>query len=288
MKQILVFFLYTSSLKQRKQKIDFFLNLFAKQQVQFTFSFYDDLEYLISPDLFELHVAGKPLQSFDLVYFRGRKLAKEVMRVSKACEILSLQVINESGGNYTFVDKLYQKMIAFQQKVSFPKTYYSNIQESLVQKYCKAKIILGNTMVVKACNATHGNQNILIHKQSDLESINIEDAMFQEYIVNNFDYRVLVLGNIARSVAKRTRQQNGDHRNNTSLGAVESFFGPNEIDQKIVSIAESMSQALNLKIAGVDCIVDTSGKPYYLETNIAPDLTVKSIEEDAFVEYLSK
>ena len=287
MKQILVFFVYNSNLKRREQKKNFFKRLFAANDVKFTFSFYDDLEYIISPDKFELLVAGVPIQTFDVVYFRGRKLAREMTRVSKPCEIMGLKVLNDNGGKYIFIDKLFQKMVAFQQRVPFPKTYFSNIKESLVEKYRKAKDIVGLTMIVKGSDSTLGRNNMFIHSENELVDIEIEDALFQEHIVNTFDYRLNIFGNKTKVVAKRTRKDNTTHLN-YSLNNKLEFFTPEEIDQEIVQNAEKMTKALSLEIAGVDYVVGVDGQGYYLETNSAPQYKLNSIEEDAFVEYLSK
>lgn len=93
--------------------------------------------------------------------------------------------------------------------------------------------------------------------------------MLQEYIPNNGDYRVLVLGKKVLGVMKRSSQNQNEFRNNYSAGGkVEVAELPEEIKQLAVKAAE----VCGLMVAGVDVAFrnDDWEKPIIWEVNKGP------------------
>jgi glutathione synthase/RimK-type ligase-like ATP-grasp enzyme len=112
--------------------------------------------------------------------------------------------------------------------------------------------------------------------------------IIQEFIANDFDYRVLILGNKLGTVLKRSRQNKNDHRNNTALGAREDeVLSP---DKKAVDLSIEISNYLNKDVAGVDLIFDELTKQYYIiEINSKPCFTYDSevsSEVSQFTKYI--
>jgi RimK family alpha-L-glutamate ligase len=93
--------------------------------------------------------------------------------------------------------------------------------------------------------------------------------MLQEYIPNDGDYRVLVLGKKVLGVMKRTRQLPGEFRNNFSVGGlVEVAQLPEEVEKLAVKAAE----VCGLMVAGVDVAFRDNDlkKPVIWEVNKGP------------------
>jgi len=110
--------------------------------------------------------------------------------------------------------------------------------------------------------------------------------IFQEFISNDFDYRVVVANNKATSVCKRTRVED-KYRNNVALGATEEFVNVKDTPQGVIDIAVGASRALKLNWAGVDVVTDNNtNKNYVLEVNRRPGLTEKSSEIVALYTYI--
>lgn len=122
------------------------------------------------------------------------------------------------------------------------------------------------TRVFKADNLKE--LEVLVRQLRKTETEEGKRYMLQEFIQNEGDYRVLVLGEKVLGVMKRSRQKAGEFRNNFSMGGkVEIADLPEEIKQLAVKAAK----VSGLMIAGVDVIYDErSGKAYILEVNKGP------------------
>lgn len=82
--------------------------------------------------------------------------------------------------------------------------------------------------------------------------------MLQEYIENEGDYRVLVLGKKVLGVMKRTRQKKGEFRNNFSLGGKVEVV---DLPEKVKKMAVKAAEVCGLWVAGVDIIYKSKAVP---------------------------
>jgi len=73
--------------------------------------------------------------------------------------------------------------------------------------------------------------------------------MLQEYIPNDGDYRVLVLGKKVLGVMKRTQQQPGEFRNNYSAGGKVEVA---QLPEEVLQLAVRAAAVCGLMVAGVD------------------------------------
>lgn len=110
-----------------------------------------------------------------------------------------------------------------------------------------------------------------IDSQDDFAKVpdfKIVDKNNRSYLAQNYwpiseDYRVIVLGEKALGVMKRSADQKGEFRTNFSLGGkVEAV----PLSDELSELAVAASQAVLCDIAGVD-ILYHEGKPYIIEVN---------------------
>ena len=173
-----------------------------------------------------------------------------------------------------------------------PNTFFhnglkvNNENISDIEKICKLPCIYKTSL------GSLGSNVYLIDKKTDIEQTIKENGkynryIFQEFIPNTFDYRVVISNGKPESVCKRTRIKD-KFRNNVALGASEDFVNVKNVSKDILELAIQSAKALKLNWAGVDVVTDTdTGRNYVLEVNRRPGLTVKSSEISAACKYIN-
>jgi glutathione synthase/RimK-type ligase-like ATP-grasp enzyme len=175
--------------------------------------------------------------------------------------------------------------------VFVPNTFFHNGLQVDDNNILKIEKICKFPCIYKTLLGSLGAQVYLIEKKGDIEETIRENGrynryIFQEYISNDFDYRVVVANGKPISVCKRTRVNDG-YRNNVALGAKEEFFDVEDIPEPVLNIAIQSAQALKLNWAGVDVVTDKyTNKSYVLEVNRRPGLTENSSEMVAAYNYI--
>lgn len=171
--------------------------------------------------------------------------------------------------------------------VSVPNTFFHNglkindIHIDEIERICNIPCIY------KKLSGSLGSQVFLIQDKSLIYDVIRENRkynsyIFQQYIPNDFDYRVVIANELTTSVCKRTRVSDS-YRNNVALGASEEFIDIEDTPIDILELAQNASKILNLNWAGVDIVVDKeTNKNYILEVNRRPGLTENSTEISAF------
>lgn len=172
-----------------------------------------------------------------------------------------------------------------------PNTYFHNglkIDEynmSEIEEICKFPCIYKTSL------GSLGSHVFLIENKCDIEQTIKDNGkfnrfLFQEYIPNDFDYRVVVANGKPTSVCIRTRVQD-KYRNNVALGAREDFISIEDVSPVILDIAVQAAKTLKLNWAGVDVVTDKrDGRSYVLEVNRRPGLTENSSETIAAYKYI--
>jgi ribosomal protein S6--L-glutamate ligase len=89
--------------------------------------------------------------------------------------------------------------------------------------------------------------------------------LFQEYLPNDGDIRILVIGYKAIGAMKRIKPKD-DFRANISQGAKAVKF---ELNKELIKLAEGAARATQTEFAGVD-IIESKGKYYIIEVNRTP------------------
>jgi len=175
--------------------------------------------------------------------------------------------------------------------ISIPNTYFHNGLRINNENISDIVDICNFPCIFKTSLGSLGENVFLIDSKGEIEKT-IRDKkkynryIFQEYIPNDFDYRIVVANGKPTSACIRTRTSD-KYRNNVALGATENFINLQDIPKDVLDIATRSAVALNLNWAGVDVVnhKDT-GKNYVLEVNRRPGLTGKSSEITAACNYI--
>ncbi|MDD3679865.1 MAG: ATP-grasp domain-containing protein [Candidatus Shapirobacteria bacterium] len=137
---------------------------------------------------------------------------------------------------------------------------------------------LGFPLILKGIHGKQGRQVFLVGNKNELRLLcnrfTVGGGYFkpfsflaQEFVDNDGDYRVFILGNRVLGTIKKTRQTEGEFRNNVSLGAVVEAAS---LPANVIKMAIKAAHSCQIDIAGVDVVLDRQKKPFILEVNNAP------------------
>ena len=113
----------------------------------------------------------------------------------------------------------------------------------------------------------------LIKSLDDLNALEEEEttkSVFQNFIKNDGDYRILVIGGRPLDAIKRTGEK-GSFLNNVSMGGKALTVDDGAMKTELFKIATQVAAVFNLGFCGIDVIQDKdSGELYFLELNTVP------------------
>lgn len=253
-----------------------YANLLNKTVRQYHFSEakFEHLMITISPDEFEIidGNTGKKLDEYDFVMIRGkfRKVLELAFVVSRYLALKGVPFLNDYS-RYRPTSKLAQAVFFHELKLPFPATYFSMNSQYLSQLIAAN---LSYPIVVKDSFGAHGSQNYLVNSPKKMLSIlktNPEvKFVAQQFLPNDHDYRLLIIGNETPLQIKRTAVK-GTHLNNTSQGGGSELV--DSVPRHMVKAAHRLARLLQMQIAGVDVLQSKiDGKFYFLEINSQPQL----------------
>jgi glutathione synthase/RimK-type ligase-like ATP-grasp enzyme len=254
---------------------------------------FEEVKLFIEKNNVRAFVGKKSILRYSTVYFRRvgekRNLAFILSHICKK-------------NNITFIDKLYQatnepsklKQTAFLalNNLLVPKTYFSsNYNQTSIKN---AEKFLGFPMVIKISKSKKGEGVFLAQDKKEALSIvkNYPEGeiLIQEFIPNNYDYRILVLDNSIGCVIKRERtDKKKEFRNNVCLGATEKFLNISTVSTTLKKDAILAAKKSDIQVAGVDIVVSPDNRNYVLEVNRSPAFTFDekvSNELDSLANYL--
>ena len=178
-------------------------------------------------------------------------------------------------GRPTMALKAWQMLALKRVGIDVPRSVYGSLQ----YLRAKAKDYFEFPLIIKGSCGDRGTRVYIVHSQEELDE-KVEELrpseisegrryMAQEYIENDGDYRVLVLGNKVLGIMKRSSQSKDEFRNNYSAGgSVEVADLPEEIKE----MAIKATKACGLLVAGVDVAFRDfdKSKPVVWEVNKGP------------------
>lgn len=264
-----------------------------KKNVPTDIASFEDIELFIEKNNVRAFVKNEPFIKYKTVYFRRvgdeRNLAFILSSIAKKNKILFIDklysVTNEPG-------KLKQTAAMALAGVSVPKTYYASQYDK--KSLDNATKFLGLPVVIKISRSRKG-LGVFLARTED-EALKIvknrprDEIIIQEFIPNNFDYRVLVLGNTLGCVIKRERSdKTKEFRNNVYLGASEEFMDISKVSLNIKKEAFHAARVADIQVAGVDVVIGPDNKSYIFEVNRSPAFTFNekiSNELGSLAEYL--
>jgi glutathione synthase/RimK-type ligase-like ATP-grasp enzyme len=139
-------------------------------------------------------------------------------------------------------------------------------------------------LIVKSTMASRGHDNYLVHNAQELRDTLVDQPqvpfIIQDFVPNDGDYRLLVMGDSVR-LALHRRSQTGSHLNNTSQGGTATIVNLADLRVEMLNDAVHIAKLLRREVTGVDMIVDAkSGEYYMLEANNMPQLSTGSMVTD--------
>jgi RimK family alpha-L-glutamate ligase len=275
MKKILIVQPWKTFNKSASNSISMICKGLEKRNIKVDLISLQELLFIFGSKGTEIVCNGKTLnlKKYDLVYFRtvgsfknSAFILAEILR-RKKIKFFDRYILEI--GDTT---KPCQMFLLSENGIRIPKTIFSKTYNPNKVKVIEK--VLKYPFIAKV-PGSGGKGVSLIKNRKELNNYlgkTKAEFLFQEFIENKFDYRLLVLKNKTRVVDKRVRAEGKEFRNNACLGGTEHFLGINEVSRKIKKIAEKASKILGTQVSGVDII--QRGKNYYvIEVNAAPQFT---------------
>jgi len=217
----------------------------------------------------------------DVIIYRASSLDLFSERASVLPYLRGKYMINEGTftAPYTPYKYFQQNVLAgtsYTEEYSIP-TYRAHTKEALEAYVSDQSLKL--PFIAKPNKGAQGKGIELIRTSEDLQTFiteqEVSDYVYQNFIRNDGDWRIIVVGGRPLGVVKRTPQKEDVFLNNLSQGALATNETDPEALEQINKIAVKAASAMNLRYCGVDVIRDLdTGKYYVLETNTAPQWAV--------------
>lgn len=101
----------------------------------------------------------------------------------------------------------------------------------------------------------------------------IKDYIFQNFIPNKGDYRVLVIGGVVHEVMKRTPTESStkSYLNNISQGGSAERVPEGKTRTLLTKVGSTVAALFDYAVCGVDFIEDLEGNFYFMEINSVPE-----------------
>lgn len=214
----------------------------------------------------KIFLKGKiPLSKFDAVILRSaNKSLTPLSIILDYCLNNNIRLLNKDFYlRYQSTNKLRQQLIFQQENIPCLKTFYG---ESL--SYNLVKKELGLPFVAKNANGSLGKKVFKINSKMEFkEFINKSRRkkrlfLFQKFYHTNGDYRIFIIGKDVFGPIKRTAAK-GEWRTNIHGAKHERACDKNNL----LKTAEEFIKKTGLEFAGVDLLIDKSGKPRVIEIN---------------------
>ena len=237
---------------------------------------YEDLVLTQEGEKAEIYYNDRPLSDFGLFYFRA---------VGGATEWAHVLVEYAKSHLIPFVDdylgawgpgrraKGISGLILANEGIAYPRSTLVSSAETLF----KAVEQFNYPFVLKVSKGgRHGMGTLLVKDESTLERavkgrIQMGSYLLQEYIPNDGDYRIFLIG--YKVLAGFKRQKKADKLLlNQSMGSSEALL---KVPESVAELARRAARALKVEICAVDAVVDErTGQPVVIEANEAPQFTV--------------
>ena len=268
-----------------------FLNL-KKENIDVVFGSFEELELFLDPKESKAFLSPKnELKDFDLIYFRNINCSPELLFHCVMGLYPNLPMLqNVKTG--TRVNKLYQYCRFANQGLLFPRTFFANTPK-LEEKIDQIENFINYPIIVKDIAGAHGKNIFLAKNRQELikfiklsRKLDLK-VVFQEFIPNDWDMRLIILGDEIKLAVKRQRINKKEWRNNTSLGADRKILNLDKIDPEWEKLAVKAVNSIFYTIGGVDIVQNSDNKKLYLlEVNLSPQFKPGTTE--AIMDFIKK
>lgn len=247
---------------------------------------YEDLVF--SYDGAELHVtdsvSGADVADYDAIFLIGWFKTKALDDVARAvahyAAAHNIPFANSEAYHGRSFSKLSQCVIAALHGVRVTPFVFSmdgtHLLKAAKQNFTEFPFI------AKAIAASRGHDNHLITSYEQLEqalNADYDPQMYfivQQFIPNDGDYRILVMGGQVTRVIHR-KAVGDSHLNNTSQGGTATLMEVDTLPQKVIKDSITLARLLRREVTGVDMVCHKeTGEYYFLEANNMPQLATGS------------
>ncbi len=212
----------------------------------------------------------------DVIFWRSSNLNTQSARP------LLLNILKNQGKiiiNQAIID--YPSIIYKQYQQEYIKATSKNVKTIPTFTFSKIEDIeelinkkeLSFPFIKKPNLGSKGEGIVLIKNRHDLELLTdteIQNSIFQNFIENDGDYRVIVIGGIPINAIKRVGKDDS-FLNNVSMGGNTLLVTDEKLKEKLFTIASRVAATVNLGFCGIDIIEDKNNKElYFLELNTVP------------------
>lgn len=203
---------------------------------------------------------------------RGVVFHKYSLNLLSRLERMGFFTLNNRDSIEVCEDKYWTSLKLVDSGLSIPKT--SIIPNENFIDICLEKVGGKFPVVVKTLSGTKGIGVFIVSDYKSLRpvlqtiwSISSEtEVLIQEYIENDYDVRIHVLGDNVIASMKRNKIEN-DFRTNVSLGGTTDIYKPSK---EMIDIAIKAAKSVQCLWCGVDLMIDRKGNIYILEVNASP------------------
>ncbi len=211
----------------------------------------------------------------DVIYWRSAKLEENYPSADqrtvflleakhRGAYIINPSLINRPYLTFKSVQQAYIKNY-FSHLINFIPTYLVADERELYLLIKKGW--LNYPFIAKLNKGAQGKGSYLITRQDEIKQLSdLKAYIFQNFIPNDGDYRVMVVGGVAVAMMKRVRTKH-PFLNNAAQGG-EVYPVESSLKPFLGRLASRLATDLDLMIAGIDLIYHQEEKRwYFLEVN---------------------
>lgn len=257
------------------------LNIRAEGDFECDVHHYSELEFILgggdSENDVKINATGKSVLDYDFVYFRTYVgFMEQAVALANILDKHGKRFICSELLIHLTTTKLAQYAILSVNDMPMPHTVYIH-PTMYEQSFEKIREVLSVPFIMKAIDGKGGNNNFLVRSEEQFQELYQthpeKDFIFQEFIRNSGDLRVLVVGSEIKLVIYRARTDDSTHLNNTSRGASAKLLDLSQLSEQVQALSLSAAASLKREIAGVDVMFEEgTDKPYILEVNSSPQI----------------
>lgn len=274
-----LFVSFPKSEKKSLSRVDY--HEYLRSKLDCTFSSWEDLVFREN----EILIGTKNVRDFDFVFMGvvGDN-GNYFVSLEKYCKDNKIPIF-KYGCSKERNNKVYQNSVMSLNGIPQIPTIISKC--SLLKSEDLIKD-LNLPMITKITNGSQGKGIEIQKTKMDLEKYlkknKDETIIFQKFIENDGDYRILIINqDFMYSVKRKSKNQKKEFRNNASLGGNSER---SEIPKKAIEIAKKASKTMGFDISGVDLIKEKGTDNWYvLEVNSAPQFDWEEEGKESIADY---
>ncbi len=251
----------------------------SKENIKLTLARFSDLSLEIDNKNISIKLYDQDIKDFDLVYFRrvGDVYFSLAGTLAICLNYLKIPFYDttfaEVGPDEDKLTSLTRLCLAGLPTIPTYFCWPTHIIENkkhIIQK-------LGFPLVAKSLGSHRGEGVYLLKTEEDFKKLPLNEEkqfLFQKFVENDEEYRLLVLKDRVAVAEKKIRTDPNEFRNNVAIGAREEFLKVSDVPENFKEIAVRGAKTLKIQTAGADVMIDKkTGEPWLLEVNRGPGLT---------------